>query len=296
MKLEQNYRSTQTILDAAHAVVSRNAGRKDKKLWTDRGAGTQITLFDAYNEYEEAEFVARQVEKLVGGARRGSMAALLTSRADDEDGSLRYGDIAVTLPDQRPEPRDRGSVHALRHPVPARRRHALLRTARGQGRAGLPAPGPELGRPGRARADHQRAGARDRREDGRGAERVGRVQGREPLGGGRGPRTRIRTSLRARAPSSACSPSSCAGPDGDRRQRAAVGAVRRRGRAIRPPGRDPGRHGRGGGALDEPAGAARATPPSSTRSPRRRASPACWRRLRWSATRTSSRTSRTERR
>ena len=96
VKLEQNYRSTQTILDAAHAVVSRNAGRKDKKLWTDRGAGTQITLFDAYNEYEEAEFVARQVEKLVGGARRGSMAALLTSRADDEDGSLRYGDIAVT--------------------------------------------------------------------------------------------------------------------------------------------------------------------------------------------------------
>ncbi len=96
VKLEQNYRSTQTILDAAHSVVSRNAGRKDKRLWTDRGTGTQITLFDAYNEYEEAEFVARQVEKLVGGAKRGGMTALLTSRADDEDGTLRYGDIAVT--------------------------------------------------------------------------------------------------------------------------------------------------------------------------------------------------------
>ncbi|MCA1587627.1 MAG: UvrD-helicase domain-containing protein [Chloroflexi bacterium] len=96
VKLEQNYRSTQTILDAAHSVVSRNAGRKDKKLWTDRGAGTQIELFDAYNEYEEAEFVARQVEKLVGGTSRSSMARMLTSRADDEDGSLRYGDIAVT--------------------------------------------------------------------------------------------------------------------------------------------------------------------------------------------------------
>ena len=95
VKLEQNYRSTQTILDAAHAVVSRNSGRKDKRLWTDRGTGAQITLFDAYNEYEEAEFVARQVEKLVGGAGRGSMARLLTSRADDEDGSLRYGDIAI---------------------------------------------------------------------------------------------------------------------------------------------------------------------------------------------------------
>ncbi|MGH2445113.1 MAG: UvrD-helicase domain-containing protein [Candidatus Limnocylindria bacterium] len=96
VKLEQNYRSTQTILDAAHAVVSRNVGRKDKKLWTDRGTGAQISLFDAYNEYEEAEFVARQVEKLVGGGGRGSMSRLLTSRADDEEGSLRYGDIAIT--------------------------------------------------------------------------------------------------------------------------------------------------------------------------------------------------------
>ncbi|HET7636395.1 MAG TPA: UvrD-helicase domain-containing protein [Candidatus Limnocylindria bacterium] len=94
VKLEQNYRSTQTILDAAHAVVSRNAGRKEKKLWTDKGSGTAITVFDAYNEYEEAEFVARQVEKLVGSS--GPMRGLLTRRADDEDGAMRYGDIAVT--------------------------------------------------------------------------------------------------------------------------------------------------------------------------------------------------------
>ena len=95
VKLEQNYRSTQTILDAAHAVVSRNEGRKDKKLWTDRGAGTQISLFDAYNEYEEAEFVARQVERLVGGSGRGGLTGMLTRRADDEDGALRYGEIAI---------------------------------------------------------------------------------------------------------------------------------------------------------------------------------------------------------
>jgi DNA helicase-2/ATP-dependent DNA helicase PcrA len=95
VKLEQNYRSTQTILDAAHSVVSRNAGRKEKKLWTDRGAGTQITLFDAYNEYEEAEFVARQVERLVGGSGAGSLTGLLTRRADDEDGAMQYGEIAV---------------------------------------------------------------------------------------------------------------------------------------------------------------------------------------------------------
>jgi DNA helicase-2/ATP-dependent DNA helicase PcrA len=95
VKLEQNYRSTQTILDAAHAVVSRNEGRKEKKLWTDRGSGTLITIFDAYNEYEEAEFVARQVERLVGGSASRGVSALLTRRADDEDGSLQYGDIAV---------------------------------------------------------------------------------------------------------------------------------------------------------------------------------------------------------
>src|SRR5688500_17187381 len=86
VKLEQNYRSTQTILDAAHAVVSRNAGRKEKRLWTDRGGGTQITLFDAYNEYEEAEFVARQVERLASSAdRRRGWASMLTRRADDDD-------------------------------------------------------------------------------------------------------------------------------------------------------------------------------------------------------------------
>src|SRR5688572_28437979 len=95
VKLEQNYRSTQTILDAAHAVVSRNAGRKEKRLWTDRGDGTQITLFDAYNEYEEAEFVVRQVERLVGGSGRGGLTGMLTRRADDEDGAMRYGDIAI---------------------------------------------------------------------------------------------------------------------------------------------------------------------------------------------------------
>src|SRR5207344_1947635 len=91
VKLEQNYRSTQLILDAAHAVVSRNSARKDKKLWTENQGGLRIQRFEAYNEEEEAEWIARQVESLVGG--RGS---ILTRRADDEDaGSLRARDIAV---------------------------------------------------------------------------------------------------------------------------------------------------------------------------------------------------------
>jgi ATP-dependent DNA helicase UvrD/PcrA len=92
VKLERNYRSTQLILDAAHAVVSRNTARKDKKLWTDMAGGLKIQRFEAYNEDEEAEWVARQVEGLIGG--RGTA---LTRRADesDEDTRFRARDIAV---------------------------------------------------------------------------------------------------------------------------------------------------------------------------------------------------------
>jgi DNA helicase-2/ATP-dependent DNA helicase PcrA len=90
IKLEQNYRSTQLILDAAHAVVSRNEARTDKKLWTTNEGGRPIQRFEAYNEEEEAEWIARQVETLVGG--KGS---LLTRRADDEEGAVRAQDIAI---------------------------------------------------------------------------------------------------------------------------------------------------------------------------------------------------------
>ena len=90
VKLEQNYRSTQLILDAAHAVVSRNSARKDKKLWTQNAGGARIQRFEAYNEEEEAEWIARQVEGLVGGR-----ASALTRRADDEDVRFRAREIAV---------------------------------------------------------------------------------------------------------------------------------------------------------------------------------------------------------
>ena len=90
VKLEQNYRSTQLILDAAHAVVSRNVARTDKKLWTENAGGRPIQRFEAYDEEEEAEWIARQVDALIGG--KGS---LLTRRADDEDGALRPQDIGV---------------------------------------------------------------------------------------------------------------------------------------------------------------------------------------------------------
>jgi DNA helicase-2/ATP-dependent DNA helicase PcrA len=64
VKLEQNYRSTQRILDAAHAVVRNNAARKEKKLWTDRQGGTDVVVMQAYDESHEAELVAREIERL----------------------------------------------------------------------------------------------------------------------------------------------------------------------------------------------------------------------------------------
>ncbi len=75
--LEQNYRSTQTILDAANAVIARNVGRKPKDLWTDRGAGAPIVRYHADDETDEAQFVVSELARL-----------------HDEE-HLRWGDMAV---------------------------------------------------------------------------------------------------------------------------------------------------------------------------------------------------------
>ena len=94
VKLEQNYRSTQLILDAAHAVVARNEDRTDKKLWTENPRGQLIERFEADREDEEAEWVARQIEALVAG--RGSAGSILSRRADDgDDQEYRLQDVAV---------------------------------------------------------------------------------------------------------------------------------------------------------------------------------------------------------
>ena len=65
IKLEQNYRSTQSILDAANAVIGNNTGRKEKVLWTDRGAGNKIRLRQFDTAYEEAEFIADDIGERV---------------------------------------------------------------------------------------------------------------------------------------------------------------------------------------------------------------------------------------
>ncbi|MBF6437024.1 UvrD-helicase domain-containing protein [Nocardia cyriacigeorgica] len=75
--LEQNYRSTQHILSAANAVIARNEGRREKRLWTDSGEGDLITGYVADNEHDEASFVAREIDRLV------------------DAGEATYGDVAV---------------------------------------------------------------------------------------------------------------------------------------------------------------------------------------------------------
>ena len=64
VKLEQNYRSTQRILDAAHSIVRNNASRKEKRLWTDRAGGEDVVVLEAYDEHHEAEVIAREIERL----------------------------------------------------------------------------------------------------------------------------------------------------------------------------------------------------------------------------------------
>jgi DNA helicase-2/ATP-dependent DNA helicase PcrA len=63
--LEQNYRSTQVVLDAARAVIDRNTHRTPKALFTDRPGGAPVTIYEAYSDSEEAEYVATQIEHLI---------------------------------------------------------------------------------------------------------------------------------------------------------------------------------------------------------------------------------------
>jgi DNA helicase-2/ATP-dependent DNA helicase PcrA len=64
IKLEQNYRSTQTILDAAHAIIEHNRNRSDKHLWTEKEIGPAVTIYEALNDKDEADFIIKTVREL----------------------------------------------------------------------------------------------------------------------------------------------------------------------------------------------------------------------------------------
>ena len=94
--LEQNYRSTQNILAAANAVVSKNESRKPKNLWSDQGAGPPIIGYVADNEHDEAAFVAEEVDRLTdaGQATPGQVAVFYRTNAQSrvfEDVFIRVG-------------------------------------------------------------------------------------------------------------------------------------------------------------------------------------------------------------
>ena len=81
--LEQNYRSTQTILTAANSVIDRNSSRKPKRLWSDQGAGEQIVGYVADTEHAEADWVAREIDRLGdnAGVRPGDVAVFYRTNA-----------------------------------------------------------------------------------------------------------------------------------------------------------------------------------------------------------------------
>jgi DNA helicase-2/ATP-dependent DNA helicase PcrA len=96
--LEQNYRSTQTILSAANAVISRNPERREKKLWTDSGDGERIVGYVADNEHDEAAFVAGEIDRLVdtGDAVFGDVAVFY--RTNNSSRALEEVFIRLGLP------------------------------------------------------------------------------------------------------------------------------------------------------------------------------------------------------
>lgn len=94
--LEQNYRSTQTILEAAHSVVSVNQDRKETKLWTENEQGWPVAVVETFNESEEAQFVVREVASLLdqGDIKASDCAVMYRTNAQSrvlEEAFIRYG-------------------------------------------------------------------------------------------------------------------------------------------------------------------------------------------------------------
>ncbi|MHB8795714.1 MAG: DNA helicase PcrA [Candidatus Nanopelagicales bacterium] len=96
--LEQNYRSTQTILTAANAVIARNAGRREKRLWTDSGSGEPVVAYVADDEHDEASFIANEIDRLgdAGEVKPSDVAVFYRTNAQSR--SIEEIFIRVGLP------------------------------------------------------------------------------------------------------------------------------------------------------------------------------------------------------
>jgi DNA helicase-2/ATP-dependent DNA helicase PcrA len=99
VRLERNYRSTQVILDAASAVISRNRNRKEKTLWTDRKGGAKITYFRGGDEIEESEFITRIARQTLAENVDSTLAVLYRTNAQSRaiEDSLRQANIAYLV-------------------------------------------------------------------------------------------------------------------------------------------------------------------------------------------------------
>ena len=129
--LEQNYRSTQNILDTAQNVVQRNRLRKPKQLWTALGSGEKIKLYEARDDEEEGWWVAHEIQRL-----------LMRNEVE------KRGDIAGDVSHQRAVPCSGRAVYACQSSLYSDWQPQVLRAQRGQGHAGLSAsPGQSARRP-----------------------------------------------------------------------------------------------------------------------------------------------------
>ncbi len=140
-KLERNYRSTQTILDASGAVVAHNRGRRGKRLWTEAGAGEKLELYKASDEQDEAKWVVRTLQGLRQQHALSGMAILVRTNAQTralEDELLReqvpYSLVGGVRFYERAEIKDlvaylrvlrnpRDTISLPAHPQPAAARH-----------------------------------------------------------------------------------------------------------------------------------------------------------------------------
>ena len=96
--LEQNYRSTQRILNAANAVIARNTGRRPKNLWTDAGDGELIEGYVADNEHDEAAWVAEQIDALVDEGKAQPKDIAVFYRTNTPPGCSRRSSSASACP------------------------------------------------------------------------------------------------------------------------------------------------------------------------------------------------------
>ena len=96
--LEQNYRSTQTILTAANTVISRNGSRREKRLWTDAGAGHPIVAYVADDEHDEASFIANEIDRLTDEEGRKPSDVAVFYRTNAQSRSIEEIFIRVGLP------------------------------------------------------------------------------------------------------------------------------------------------------------------------------------------------------